>query len=69
MHCCFRRANSQQLRQKLGESNPETVREWRTEKGAEQNFEAQRCKFLAKKRFYRDEELRVSHMHRFMMSS
>ncbi|CAM9580526.1 unnamed protein product [Pylaiella littoralis] len=51
------RANSTQLRRKLGETKSDTVRHWLTEKGAQHAATAYRCKFVAKKRLYQEREL------------
>lgn len=55
------RANSTQLRQKLGKTNPDVVRHWLTDKRAQHATAAYRCKFVAKKRLYKEQELVVSH--------
>lgn len=54
------RANSTQLRQKLGEARSDTVHHWLTERGAQNATAAYRCKFVAKKRAYKEQELIVS---------
>lgn len=56
------RANSTQLRQKLGETSSDTVRQWLTAKGAQHATAAYRCKFVAKKRLYKEQELVVSQL-------
>lgn len=54
------RANSTEVRQKFGEASSDTVRQWLSEKGAAHAAAAYRCKFKAKKRLYKEQELVVS---------
>ncbi|CAB1099266.1 unnamed protein product [Ectocarpus sp. CCAP 1310/34] len=54
------RANSTEVRQKFAEATSDTVRQWLNEKGAAHAAAAYRCKFNAKKRLYREQELVVS---------
>ncbi|CAM9966823.1 unnamed protein product [Ectocarpus sp. 12 AP-2014] len=51
------RANSTEVRQKFGEASSDTVRQWLSEKGAAHTAAAYRCKFKAKKRLYKEQEL------------
>lgn len=49
------------MRQKFGAASSDTVRQWLSEKGAEHAAAAYRCKFIAKKRLYKEQELAVRH--------
>ncbi|CBJ28974.1 conserved unknown protein [Ectocarpus siliculosus] len=51
------RANSTEVRQKFGEASSDTVRQWLSEKGAAHAAAAYRCKFKAKKRLYKEQDL------------